>query len=569
MPLNLRALKYIYITISVSVITLATRANDCATANLITSEEDFADSQVSGSFVGAGFSGDAQCEGLGGSDDVWYTFVAVATDHGVQATGSGDLDLAVEVYDACGGTILNCRNNNGIGGTETAVLSGLTPGNTYFYRVYHAGVAPVSTDFTTSVAHIPFVELIPSDCGATDLTTNDIIRATPPSNATNLTDYQFRFVELEAPFNTYTVTSFNGTNPNFRLEWFPQIEYGRSYEVSVRVRAIVPAFGDFGNTCTITMLADVPIPVLETQYVDGFFDFCQTIGATKVALSSEYRWTFLNLTDFSSVQVTGLSDSRLLNLYRVPNLEIGRSYLVGIQAVVAGDVSALNLSLFEQLSINPLVPNTGLNNVLYPCGQTYASSTFLQAVEVCRAESYTWRFMNTSSVQPALIYTRDDGSRFVDLDFVSGLIEGDSYDVEVLAAQGGAVGDYSTVCNITIGPPGTPSSPPMEFTSSKHQSDSHNLPFEILDSQLSWEVDISRSTSGSNIFNVSLSSDDLGQIATMHVFDLNGRLVESAGSFNLVAGTYTQLNLEQLASGIYLVRVGNDIDQKTLKVTVY
>ena len=92
-------------------------ANDCATANLITSQEDLADSQLSGSFVGAGFSGDAQCVGPGGSDDVWYRFIAVATRHGVQAVGVGDLDLAIEVYDACAGTQLLCENSTGAGGS--------------------------------------------------------------------------------------------------------------------------------------------------------------------------------------------------------------------------------------------------------------------------------------------------------------------------------------------------------------------------------------------------------------------------------------------------------------------
>ena len=279
-------------------------ANDCSTAFSITSEEDIFDSQVSGSFVGAGFSGDIQCTGLGGQDDVWYSFTAVATDHFVRARGPVGIDIAIEVYDACGGTLLICRNNNGLNASENAILSGLTPGETYFVRLYHGGLTPpTTTDYLVGVAHVPFVELAPISCGATDLTTNDLIRATTPSNNFNFTNYQFRFVELEAPFNTYIVTSPNGTNPNFLLLWFPQLEYGRSYEVSVRVRAILPTYGDFGNTCTITMQSDVLSPELENQYVNGFFDFCNTIGATKVALATEYRWTFLSLTDLSSSQV--------------------------------------------------------------------------------------------------------------------------------------------------------------------------------------------------------------------------------------------------------------------------
>ncbi|HKK39389.1 MAG TPA: hypothetical protein VJ949_08220, partial [Cryomorphaceae bacterium] len=188
-------------------------ANDCLTANLISSEEDFALSETSGSFLGAGFSGDPQCAGAGGSDDVWYSFVAIATDHGIQAKGELDINLAVEVYDACGGTLIICRDNAGPGATETVLLPDLIVGNTYLYRVYHVGSPAIATDFATAVAHIPFVELVSSDCGTLDYTTNDVIRATNPSNTANFTNYQFRFVEQEAPFNTYLITSPNGTNP--------------------------------------------------------------------------------------------------------------------------------------------------------------------------------------------------------------------------------------------------------------------------------------------------------------------------------------------------------------------
>jgi len=550
-------------------------ANDCGTANALTSEEDFALSQVSGSFLGAGFSGIAQCTGPGGSDDVWYSFVAVATDHGIQATGAGDIDIAIGLYDACGGSLLSCTNNNGIGGTETALVTSLTPGNTYFYRVFHAGgVAATSDSFTTAVAHIPFVELVPSDCGATDLTTNDVIRATPPSNTDNFTDYQFRFVELEAPFTTYTITSPNGTNPNFLLQWFPQIEYGRSYEVSVRVRAILPAFGDFSNTCTITMLSDVLSPSLESQYVNGFFNFCDIIGATKVALASEYQWTFLNLDDLSSLQVSGLSDSRLLNLYRVPDLQLGTSYAVGVRAVVAGATSGAGSLSF--LNMNNAVPNTGLNSTIYPCGQTYANGSFLQAIEVCRAESYTWRFTNTSVAQPAILYTRNDGSRFVDLDFVSGLNEGDSYDVEVLASQGGLVGDYSSVCNITIGAapmgllsPTVISNEPSSF-SPEHSTIQKTVREEnLVLIQPDWDVEITRNSQTSNQFNITFSSEDISQTAFAHVYDLNGRLINELGNILLDAGATARVNLDQFPSGIYFVRIGNDAYQETHKLLVF
>ncbi len=560
---------FIIVLASALFLTFSSMANDCLTANLISSEEDFADSEVAGSFVGAGFSGDAQCAGPGGSDDVWYSFVAVATGHGIQATGSGDLNLAIEVYDACGGSLLSCENSTGASETENAVLTGLTVGNTYVYRVYHVGAAAVSTDFTTAVAHIPFVELVSSNCGTLDYNTNDVIRATNPSNTSNFTNYQFRFIEQEAPFNTYDITSPNGTNPNFLLEWFPQIEYGRTYEVSVRVRAIVPTYGDFGNSCIIGLQNNVLTTTLENQYSNGFFDFCDIIGATKVALSTQYRWTFLDFISNPPVQteVIGLSDSRLLNLYRVPDLKLGTTYIVSVFATVAGEES--NAGGLRFINMNNAVPNTGLNSNIYPCGQTYPISSFLQATEICRAESYTWRFTNTSTVQAPLFYTRDDGSRFVDLDFVTGLIEGDSYDVEVLAAQGGLIGDYSTICNITIGPSDNPNLLMSESTISFDPSNNDGIESAGLAlMEPNWEIDLSAVSNTSGLYNLTLSSEDYGQTALVEVYDLNGRKIDIV-SPTLSVGATEQLNLSNLPQGIYVLRVFNGSHQETRKITTF
>jgi hypothetical protein len=567
----MREFRYIILLVSALLFFSASFANDCATANNIVSQESFDEAEVSGSFVGAGFSGDPQCAGPGLRDDVWYSFTAIATDHGIRAQGAGDLNLAVEVYDACGGTQIACQNNSGVGGAENVLLPNLTVGNTYFYRVYHAGAAPAVADaFITAVIHVPFVELRPSDCGTLNFTTNDVIRATNPSNTENFTNYQFRFVEQQAPFNTYIITSPNGTNPNFLLQWFPQIEYGRTYEVSVRVRAILPTYGDFGNTCIIGLQNNVLNTFLENQYSGGFFDFCDVVGARKVALATQYRWTFLDFTSNPPVQteVLGLADSRLLNLYRVPELQLGTTYIVSVFATVAGEESSTGPLRF--LNMNNAVPNTGLNSDIYPCGQTYPISTFLQAREICEAESYTWRFTNTSSPQAPIFYTRDDGSRFVDLDFVTGLNVGDSYDVEVLAAQGGLIGDYSTICNITIGPSENPNLLVMQSGDSEIIADPQG---EINYSAFAemkprWEVDMQRISNSADIYNVTLSSEDNSDRAFVEVYDLNGRLIDLTSPV-LMVGSTVKVDLTGLPKGVYLLRIFNETQQETKKVTTF
>lgn len=550
-------------------------ANDCSTANLITSEEDIADSQVAGTMTGAGFSGSAQCSGPDGRDDMWYRFVAVATKHGVVATGSGDLTLAIEVYDACGGAQLACRPSTG--STTVASLSNLTPGNTYYYRLYHDGGAPATSDaFTTGVLHIPFVELQSSDCGTLDFTTNDIIRATTPSNTQNFTNYQFRFTELEAPFNTYTITSPNGTNPNFRLQWFPQLEYGRTYEVSVRVRAIVPTYGDFGNTCVIGLQQDVMATELEPQYVNGFFGFCDWVGARGVGLATQYRWRFLNINTADVSIAYGDNNQRLLRLSSVPDLQLGETYLVSVYATVAGEESPDGP--FRFLNMNNFVPNTGIRQDIYSCGATYPISSNLQAVEICEADSYTWRFRNTSQSQPDLIYTRTGGNRFIKLNWVAGLNVGDSYDVDVKANQGGLAGDYSAVCNITIGASLNPNLLVlddyvlMEQSAETGDHPALDLPtlgdiVEARDEMSPWSLSAYPETGGGS-YSVILSGGDRSGDVMVEVYDLNGRLVAQRRMAAVTAGQ-TTWRLDGLTRGVYVVRAVGDAHFETEKITVF
>jgi hypothetical protein len=108
-----------------------------------------------GTFCGpVNFSGEGATESLPGAvctgftgnanDDIWFSFVATQTTMTIGATGapgagaaSTVYDAVVEAFDACGGTSLGCIDGTLSAETETLELTGLTVGNTYFFRVYH------------------------------------------------------------------------------------------------------------------------------------------------------------------------------------------------------------------------------------------------------------------------------------------------------------------------------------------------------------------------------------------------------------------------------------------------
>lgn len=102
----------------------------------------------------------AGCVGTA-NDDVWYSFVATTTNAVVEVDGAGLFDAVIEVFDACGGISLTCSNVAGAGQAETAVLSGLTVGQTYFFRVYDFGLGiPSIPNFDVCVYDAPPVLVI-------------------------------------------------------------------------------------------------------------------------------------------------------------------------------------------------------------------------------------------------------------------------------------------------------------------------------------------------------------------------------------------------------------------------
>jgi|GEM_PF-613847 len=89
---------------------------------------------------GTSYGGTQSLAGCAGTanDDVWYSFTATNYTQTIQVAGSAAMDPVVELYDGtCASlTSMSCTDNTFSGGTETVTASGLTPGVTYFFRVY-------------------------------------------------------------------------------------------------------------------------------------------------------------------------------------------------------------------------------------------------------------------------------------------------------------------------------------------------------------------------------------------------------------------------------------------------
>ena len=128
-------------TFTISRTCTAPIANDnCAGAiNVPVNPTRTCTSTVAGTILGASDSG-VTASGCGGTDndDVWYSFVATSTTHHIEllSVAGSTTDLYHAVYSGtCGslGAAILCSDPN------TSVVTGLTPGNTYYLQIYSWG----------------------------------------------------------------------------------------------------------------------------------------------------------------------------------------------------------------------------------------------------------------------------------------------------------------------------------------------------------------------------------------------------------------------------------------------
>ncbi len=128
--------------------------DDCA--NAIPLNVDSTCISVSGTILGATQSGPVDSiNGYASSSayDVWYSFVATATNNIITVQGALSFDAVISLRDSCNGPVIAGADNTFSGGIETIKDTNLIIGNTYYIRVYHYGsVVPSTPDFDICVS---------------------------------------------------------------------------------------------------------------------------------------------------------------------------------------------------------------------------------------------------------------------------------------------------------------------------------------------------------------------------------------------------------------------------------
>ena len=126
--------------------------DDCSNSvNLTVNPTTNCAATTAGSTIGASQSL-AGCLG-NADDDVWFNFVATSTIHNVTVTPGTLSDAVLQVFSGTCGSLssLACVDNT-VTGNESATVTGLTIGNTYYVRVYSYSNGSGQGTFTMCVS---------------------------------------------------------------------------------------------------------------------------------------------------------------------------------------------------------------------------------------------------------------------------------------------------------------------------------------------------------------------------------------------------------------------------------
>lgn len=192
---SLRFVVVLFGAFACNIAALAAPFDDCSGAELLTpAAAGVASCTTPATYDAAGSTQSrtyASCDNnfTSPARDVWFRFIATTTSHILIIDGSSSYQAVVEGFGgSCSSPVsLGCNTAGTAGGVVTLQLTGLTPGNTYYFRVYHrSGTVPATTTFTACLLTPPAND----ECsGAINLTANapgDTSCTSPPVFDANL-----------------------------------------------------------------------------------------------------------------------------------------------------------------------------------------------------------------------------------------------------------------------------------------------------------------------------------------------------------------------------------------------
>ena len=125
----------IIFTLFITAAVFAQPANDDCSNAVVLPLQDYNNVTYTSGNLGNATQSTPACSGST-STDVWYAFTATTQANKIYLPSQSGLDLAFELYDACGGNAIACVDNNSTSVSENYYDYHFTIGQTYYIKVF-------------------------------------------------------------------------------------------------------------------------------------------------------------------------------------------------------------------------------------------------------------------------------------------------------------------------------------------------------------------------------------------------------------------------------------------------
>ncbi|TVR38259.1 MAG: T9SS C-terminal target domain-containing protein [Cryomorphaceae bacterium] len=592
--------------------------DDCVAAQTLTPVQWPATQNVLGTLTGASTNGSTACVGTNGADVFYTFNVPLENHYWVNLNPFSGFAGVVEVLDACDGTVVACEfaansapfcnqsqptpgfssdpnceavicandpfccNTSWDGACASATtfqpacegcqstapagsgpvsifLENLEAGD-YVVRIrdYYGNAYLTPASFLVNVQYFPIAQVQDNPnnplfaCNQGGFQLEDIIGASPQTmTALSILDYEWLTSEVDGTGSTL----YQRGQPNYStFIWWLGMEYGKTYNVHVRVLidlpGIGPTWGVFqvigsdvnapgASVCTVSTSPNITLTEVRPQYTPtnsqgNFYALCDIVIAFSVAESQDYRWLFDDGTG-SPIEYQRNANNPGVRLSWVDGLVPGTTYQVSVEVQVNGVWSGYGNALPVSLALPP-------NNVAVRpqyCGVTYAPNGTLLAQSVCAADFYEWEFVNLTTGVTSTAQRPNPGIN-LNWNQISPLLTAGDYEARVRVQQGGILGDFGPICNFTISGPGAPTD---EIPAVRTLADQNSMLYP--NPNMGTEVRLELSGLG-----------DENHEVMIQIYDINGQLIQNEG-FGHVGDSVSRLIhfSKNLATGMYMVHV--------------
>lgn len=276
------------------------------------------------------------------------------------------------------------------------------------------------------------------DCGTTLAMLNKVIYCSSIDGAEN---YEW---EWSFPQTGFTKTVVRGTaSANFIPSWVNGIEYGKTYNVSVRAK-LNGEWLSYCEACQVSTPQTIPATKVSlTNCGNTLVSLSQLIYCDIVPGATNYEWEWSHpATGFVKTVIRGSASSNFTPTW-VAGLEYGKTYIVRVRAKSGITWGSYGSSC--QVSTPAIMPAT---KVRAPdCGIVlYSFNQWIYCDPVAGASNYQWEWKTGNEIVKGIV--RGNSSPNFNPLWATGFAYGTTYNVRVRAKVGTQWGSYGSVCTV-------------------------------------------------------------------------------------------------------------------------